>query len=431
MFINFEFGNFKSFRDIQTFSMKAATLRKNDNGLNEQGVIDPKGLRLLRTKAIYGGNGSGKSNFTKAIVYFNRMVYYSVKEEGIPNGIWANRFRLISDWDDQPIFFQYTFSIEKIIYRYGFRILKGAILDEWLFSEEGSINKEYFFRKNLNLKIKEENFPGSGTFMQATFKKSSELFRKDSLFLTAAALNGNKFASDIRLCIQRVLCIDAVTDTAHNSYALKYMDTKNDIQKKILKKFIIAADTGIEDLELVVVDKKNPEKNLNKDIDDDDKLRTLYSIHSVYNENGIAVERLSVPFSQWESGGTKKFLGIGVLVSIALNKGAILIIDELDAQLHPNLTLKIVQLFNIKKTNPKNAQLIFITHDTSLLKRAEFRRDQICIVDKDKYGISSMRSLIEFKGVRKDSSYEKDYLSGVYSGVPFLDEIDIALTGKP
>ena len=92
--------------------------------------------------------------------------------------------------------------------------------------------------------------------------------------------------------------------------------------------------------------------------------------------------------------------------------------------MHPNLTLKIVSLFNNESTNPKNAQFIFATHDTGLLRRADLRRDQISLVNKDQYGISELSTLIEFKGVRKDSSYEKEYLNGTYSAVPFLDALD-------
>jgi AAA15 family ATPase/GTPase len=85
--------------------------------------------------------------------------------------------------------------------------------------------------------------------------------------------------------------------------------------------------------------------------------------------------------------------------------------------------LKLVELFQEEKTNPHQAQLIFITHDSGLLRRADLRRDQICFVNKDRYGVSSAVNLVEFKGVRKDASYDKEYLNGTYTGIPYLDRI--------
>ena len=104
--------------------------------------------------------------------------------------------------------------------------------------------------------------------------------------------------------------------------------------------------------------------------------------------------------------------------------GNTLVIDEFDARLHPNLTKKIVQIFNSIRTNPKGAQLIFVTHDSNLLNANVLRRDQICFVDKDKLGVSSLRTLVEFKGVRNDASFEKAYLNGEYGAVPFLNRFE-------
>lgn len=105
----------------------------------------------------------------------------------------------------------------------------------------------------------------------------------------------------------------------------------------------------------------------------------------------------------------------------------ILVIDELDVRLHPFITRFIIQLFHSKQTNPKNAQLIFATHDTNLLTNKLFRRDQIWFTEKDQYGATDLYSLVEYKNVRKDASYEKDYIAGKYGAVPFIRNFEVLL----
>jgi AAA15 family ATPase/GTPase len=150
----------------------------------------------------------------------------------------------------------------------------------------------------------------------------------------------------------------------------------------------------------------------------------IVSTKTMFDDKGNEVGKVKGYFNDWESAGTQKWLYTSFAILAALSNGSTLLIDEFDAKFHPNLTLKIVQLFNQPNTNPKNAQLIFATHDTGLLRRANLRRDQICLVDKNKFGISSIKNLIQFKGVRKDASYEKEYLEGSYGAVAYLDDID-------
>jgi hypothetical protein len=153
----------------------------------------------------------------------------------------------------------------------------------------------------------------------------------------------------------------------------------------------------------------------------------LFSKHAKYDEKGNMVTRVSVFFPKWESGGTKKLFGLAAIVLQALEHGHTIIIDELDAKLHPNLTLKIVQLFHSDATNPHNAQLIFVTHDTGLLKRGSLCLDQICLVDKDIYGLSSLKTLIEYKintTGGNPNAIGEEYEEGVFGAVPFLNSID-------
>jgi AAA15 family ATPase/GTPase len=416
MFIEFQVANFRSFRDLQKFSMRASPKRPNDHGLDETNVFVEGGFRSLRTKAIYGSNASGKSNFIKAIGAFNQMVNRSVIDEDVTRRIWSERFQLINDWDDQPIFFQYVFSKNGETFRYGFEILKSSVNCEWLFqTRDEQKEEELFFRNKSELKVKSDHLQGSlEEFKNSVVSRSNELYRQDSLFITAAALAGNRLAGLIRNEIRETWVINGLyRSNIESGLAFQILDSGTDQEKDALKKWLQAADTGIEDIEL----KDIPHSGGTKEKD-------VFSVHPIFDENGNRVAQLSASFEEWESSGSIKLLSLGAVVLDALRHGRILVLDELEARLHPNLTLKIVSLFNNQATNPKNAQFIFATHDTGLLRRADLRRDQISLVNKDRYGISELSTLIEFKGVRKDSSYEKEYLNGTYSAVPFLDALD-------
>jgi AAA15 family ATPase/GTPase len=415
MFIEFQIGNFRSFRDMQKFTMRASPKRPNDHGLDENNVFEEGGFRLLRTKAIYGSNASGKSNFIKAIGAFNAMVNRSVIDEEITRRIWNERFQLISDWDDQPIFFQYIFSKNGETFRYGFEILKDSVNCEWLFQTGDKEEKELFFRNKTELKINSDHFDGSlEEFRNGAISRSNELYRRDSLFITSAALAGNRLAGLIRNEIRDTWVINGLYQSnIETGFAYQVLDNGTEQEREALKQWLRAADTGIENIEL----KDIPHSGGKKEKD-------IFSVHPVFDEDGNLLTQLSVSFEKWESSGSIKLLSLGAVVLDALRHGKTLVLDELEARLHPNLTLKIVSLFNNESTNPKNAQFIFATHDTGLLRRADLRRDQISLVNKDRYGISELSTLIEFKGVRKDSSYEKEYLNGTYSAVPFLDALD-------
>jgi uncharacterized protein len=416
MFIEFQVGNFRSFRDIQKFTMQAAPLRTNDNGDEEGNVFISSDIRLLKSKAIYGSNASGKSNLTLAFDKFVYMVVHSVSIENIPKMIWNDSFKLISDWENEPIFFQFIFSVNDKIYRYGFQILKEKVFYEWLFEVKGDKENEYLMRSSTDYSINKNNFVGTDSFIEQASNGKSELFREDALFLTAAALSGNSIAAEIRNMFRGIIIVDGINDENAANFGVDVLENGTEKEKNALMNLMNVADTGIERLSLVEINEKKG--------NNDEKSLSLFSSHFKYDENGKINEEILVPFKKWESEGTIKLFGIGSIVLESLEKGRTLIIDEFDARFHPNLTLKIVELYNSSKTNPKNAQLIFVTHDTGLLRRAELRRDQICLVNKDKYGISTLRTLVEFKGVRKDASYEKEYLNGNYEAVPFLDKMD-------
>jgi hypothetical protein len=149
---------------------------------------------------------------------------------------------------------------------------------------------------------------------------------------------------------------------------------------------------------------------------------TIFTTHKKFNENNEHVGEEIFDLDLHESEGTQKaFSFFGPLLDV-LTHGKTLIVDELDARLHPIITQAIVQMFHDSDLNPNNAQLIFVTHDTNLLDNKFFRRDQVWFMEKNKYGATDLYSLVDFK-VRNDASFEKDYISGKYGAIPFLGGI--------
>jgi len=134
-----------------------------------------------------------------------------------------------------------------------------------------------------------------------------------------------------------------------------------------------------------------------------------------------------------ESIGTQKLFALAGPILSTITRGYVLLVDELDARLHPNLSAKIVQLFNSKPTNPNNAQLLFNTHDTNLLTSGNFRRDQIWFTEKNRYGEATLYSLADFKTdqVRKDEDFEANYIRGKYGAVPYLGDFNALPQAAP
>ncbi|CAN0218736.1 unnamed protein product, partial [Chrysoparadoxa australica] len=208
---------------------------------------------------------------------------------------------------------------------------------------------------------------------------------------------------------------------------------KEDEYRDKIKSLVKKADLGINDIS--VNDFLISRETLPDDMPEEMRKVVLkeaegsmgYSIdtfHKSYDSNDKEKGLEKFDFDDQESEGTKKFFRLAGPIIDTLQKGKILVIDELDARLHPLLTRQVVKMFNSKSSNPNNAQLIFATHDTNLLSACTMRRDQIWFVEKDHIGGTEIYSLADYqlpKGkVRKDASFEKDYMQGKYGAVPFL-----------
>ena len=153
------------------------------------------------------------------------------------------------------------------------------------------------------------------------------------------------------------------------------------------------------------------------------KLTSVQTMHQKFDEDGTFISTELFNLSDQESEGTQKVFALAGLLVETLKEGKVLVVDEFDARLHPLISRAIVELFNSNETNPNNAQLIFMTHDTNLLSNKLFRRDQIWFTEKDRYGATDLYSLVEYK-VRNDASFESDYIKGRYGAIPYIANLN-------
>lgn len=428
MLVEFSCKNFRSFKDLETISLVASNTTSKYKAVDTNNVfeVDEK-LRLLKSKAVYGANASGKSNLVKAMSAMLYIIQRSLSDDNII-GKYVVPFRLSTETENEPTFFQIIFVLNQKMYRYGFEIYKKKIISEWLFGTANK-NEVYFFkREGQQIEINENQF-SEGKKLVSQSIEDSPLYRENSLFLSlSAALNG-KIASDIFDFIKnKIGIIVGLKDDKLRRIAIKRLSDEK-AQKRMVE-FLKVADLGIKDVFRV----EFTDDTIPEDVTDDFREKALkisekgliLTHHSIYNNNGETlnqVEHLSL--DRDESEGTQKMFVLSPFIFDALDNGITLVVDEFDARLHPRLTRKILELFNSNETNPNNAQLIFITHDTNLLDARLMRQDQICFVEKDKFEASHIYSLVEIKGVRNDASYEKDYMKGKYGAVPYLGKFNL------
>lgn len=420
MIEEFSFGNFWSFKDIQTLNMTAAKIKSKDPLLDTSNVFSVnKDTNLIKSKAIYGANSSGKSNVIKALIVFIRIIKDSVKEEKALSLI--DSFQLSTETENEPTFFQLTFRIKNKKYRYGFEADEKSIKSEWLFSTPFKREQPLFIRENNKLiEINQTHFE-EGVLYQKLFDSSDEqIFTETSLFLTHLASTGfGKISKEI---VKTISSISIINGLGHRGmYGIAGESLNDSLKKKFILDFLKNADIGINDLESIEVTNENLPENLEEEVKEDlKKGKIVVSSRTRYNKELKETGKSNFSFGLQESEGTKKMFELSPFIYKSLKEGTPLLIDEFDSRFHPLLTKKIVELYN--SIDNKNAQLIFTTHDTNLLSSDLLRRDQIDFVEKDRYGASHLYTLVEIKGIRNDSSFEKDYIQGKYGAIPFLGD---------
>lgn len=397
MLLEFTVGNFLSFKDKKTFSLEAGSISEHKDNVVKEGKY-----KVLRSAVIYGANSSGKSNFIKALDFMVETIKNSSKLNSTDK-LNAKPFLLNTETENEPSFFEVLFIDSGNRYRYGFELDNDKIHSEWLYVLGGNSKKEvlYFIR----------NCKGIGVADIFEEAKGLETKTRDNGLFISVADQFNSLVS--KIVLRKLSYITVLSGIDHQESVRMTNVLYNEDDLKIELIYLIKnLNLGFNNF------------NINDDTKQEFKNR-VSTIHKKYDNKGNFISDVEFKMTEQESSGTNKLFDLAGYIVFTLYFGLQLIIDELDSKLHPILTQEIIKIFNNPETNPKNAQLIFTTHDTNLLGANLFRRDQIWFTEKDNFEATDMYSLLEFKDedgntIRKDRSFEKDYIRGRYGAIPYI-----------
>ncbi|HAA2203676.1 TPA_asm: ATP-binding protein [Campylobacter jejuni] len=420
MLIEFRVENFLSIQDGQVLSMVASS----DNTFLTSHTNNDKKLKLLKSSVLYGANASGKSNIIKALAIMKKIVISSA------NGQRGDKLPIIpfllGNEDNKSTKFEIIFIQNDTKYQYGFILNSEKILEEWLLVFGESNRAQKWFERIYNEKEEKYNYSFGAKFLgsKQLWENST---RDNALFLSVAIQLNNeqlKPVFDFFLKYIRVTCTDSWNDGQEVTIDILRQD-----KQKIIS-YLKRADLDIEDIvvEETELNKTNlmqeniPQKikqMMQTDLEKGARLKKtdIKTIHTNQQGKQILFDMLEL-----ESQGTQKFFKlIGPWVE-ALEQGYTIVVDELNTHLHPLMTKFLVNLFHNEDLNKSNAQLIFTTHDTSILNQDVFRRDQIWFCEKQNKA-TKLYPLSDFK-VRKDkTNLENDYLLGRFGALPYFKEI--------
>ena len=429
MLIEFKFGNFRSFRDEAVLSMEATGLSTFKNSL-----ITYKNTKLLPSVVIYGKNGGGKSNVIRAFWLAVQFIRNAQRTQHEKASIPVKPFLLNDTSVNEPTSFEFTYVLDEVKYTYGFAATKNCVVREYLYHAPKGQKSMVFERE----------------YQTFTFRENTEK-RKRQLISETVAPNQLYFA--IACTMNEKACIAAMkwfreylffsrdyTDIPHQ--LLEYSEDTNMLNA--ISNYAKMADLGIKDMkfeiksteldESLTFPEEMPEgikaalttfMQALSDAPNSSETKLMMgevdatSFHKGIDSDGT--ERLYPLKLSDESDGTRKLMAMAPGVERVLACGGVLLVDELEKEMHPMLFELIVSKFQSKTSNPNNAQLIFTTHNTELLNMELIRKDQIYFADKSrKDGSSSLYSISEF-ATPTTENVRKGYLMGKYGATPNVE----------
>lgn len=400
MLCQFTVKNFKSIRDEATFDMQAAAISEHEDKI----IKDIDGELFLPVSVVYGPNGGGKSNVLEALHTLNSKVLRplcaacdktdcEIKARKIP----VEPFAFSEESKKEPTEFEVFFRTKLAEYRYILHIKGEAVIYESLdrIKLETGRRSALFTRSESQVSLK-------GVF--GKFRISNELSASLPLLsYLGITYKKNEIVADVLEWFED--SIDFL------NYGNPYQELRTAVAKSEKIKGLVL--DMIQEMDLDIEDFRIEEK-------DNDRIE-IYTKHVV---EGYSAE---ITLSE-ESSGTKKLFGLLPFIAASLVYGTTLVIDELDAKIHPLLLQSIIERFTDMNINRRGAQLIFTSHDLSTMNGSLFRRDEIWFVAKGNGQNSKLYSLVEFKNdkgesVRKDAKYDKQYLESKYGADPYLRKI--------
>jgi len=419
MLIELRATNYRSIKGTQTLSLVAGASKE----LLSENTFDsglPGFPRLLRSAVIYGANAAGKTNFLRALQFVQSLVLNSTAfQEGAR--IVHAPFKLSKATTNQPSELEVVFADDGVRYEYGFSVDAERFHKEWLIAYPLG-RPQNWFERTYDAKKKKYEWHFS-TKLKGSPRMWRDATRGNALFLSTAVQLNSEQLRPIFQWFQKKLVVIGMGGSEFNRLLTFQLLEQPDGKQKLLQ-FVHAADLGIDDLsvrrepvQVAAVGGNRVREPLSAS--PVSALARVTSFHKAIDTSE------SVPLDMGdESHGTRiLFESAGAWLNV-LKNGEVLLYDELDTSLHPLMTRFLVRLFHNKATNRKNAQLVLTTHDTSLLDREIFRRDQIWFVEKDENRASRVYPLSDFSP-RKDESRERGYLKGRYGALPFIGELKV------
>lgn len=435
MLVEFKFQNYKSFRDAQSLSMVTGSDKTLIENTFDTPAVPTK--RLVRSSVLYGPNASGKSNLIDALHFVRRFVQHS-SERNPEAKIPVQPFLLDKQYAQQPSEFELTFIHKNVRYQYGFSLDSDRVYEEWLLAYPKR-SAQTWFERSWNKESEDYDWY-FGPFLKGEKNKLSPLTRPNVLFLSVAANFNHEQLSKVYQWFTHHLRVLQHDNFGFLEFATSKLIEKNSELFPQVKELLSVADLGIVDFSLEILPLTTMLSEIPAEMPEDVKNVLAALTSTMKNEERIQISMQhqagdsnvsGVPLTlENESLGTRRLFGLSGPLLMALQRGEVLAVDELDASLHPVLVRTLVNLFHNPKTNPKNAQLIFNTHDTTLLDSAIFRRDQIWFTEKDHSGASHLYSLLEFKP-RSSEAFGKGYLQGRYGAIPIVGSLEGIIENGP
>ncbi len=430
--LEFSVQNYRSIKERESLTLMAEASKSKSDNVFEASVRKKETtdyLRVLKTAVLYGANASGKSNFIKAIA---ALQWLATRSNSLTVGKSIKvytPFKLDSQTMEAPIVFSIVFLIEEVKYAYNICFTEKIILEETLdfypagkpanlFKRLASKEVSDFTTVSLGTSLKDKNIPKNIFNNQAYLSKFGADIPHQQLTAVFKYFDG--------LQIWNALNSFDVVDLCRK-ISKKIANGNDEPLRQRLSQLIRVADTRIEEVRAVQLQEDNfqfPDSlptSIREEVVKQNSLRTV-AVHQRY-EQGTLKDTVEFDLLDEESEGTKVLFALGGIIIEMLEEGGILFFDELDNSLHPDLCKFLIRLFNNPVSNPKGAQLVFATHEITLLDKAIFRKDQLWFTQKDKFGATILYSAKEIDGVREDTNFESRYRAGKFGGRPKLKEL--------
>ncbi len=417
MLLMFKTKNYTSFKEEAILDLRATSYVQHPSHV----VKTNKKINLLKTNVLYGANASGKSNFISAMFFFEDYIFsqfISKKENKNIDDIEESNFTLetflLSNETKEASEFDIIFIRNGKEIQYGFECTKEKVLSEWYYID----NKKVYERTGLSVE-----YGSKYKKILANYKK----FPQERLYISVldyfldetdkkSVLNDfiDFFTDEFNVYLE--IHFESSVKQVAGSYMISKKLVDDEIYRKRIENYLRFIDVGIAGLDV------QTEVITNKKTGKEKKRKFIKTIHNVYNNTGKIVDKKFFNLRQ-ESSGTLRFLSYIQGILEMIEHGGVFIIDEMSARLHPLLTKFIIDMF--QESSNEKAQLIFTTHDISLLNNKQFRRDEVVFIDKNERGESSLYALSDLKA-REDATFSKDYLQGKYGAIPIFKYSEIA-----